>query len=110
MKYLTSGDYDGLAKMTSPTLSYSHSAGTIDTKEKWLGGLRSGQVVFRSLVHREVDIRFVRPDVAIVNALSDAEFSVGGQPQRATLRVTIVYVRKDGEWLFEAWHASRRPD
>ena len=69
-----------------------------------------GQVAFRSLAHRDVDVRFVRPDVAILNALSDVEVSVGGQPQKMTLRVTIVYVQKDGEWLFEAWHSSRRPE
>jgi hypothetical protein len=36
--------------------------------------------------------------------------SVAGQLQRMTLRFTIVYVEKDGEWLFEAWHSSRRVD
>ena len=110
VRYLTSGDYDSLAKMTSPTLTYSHSNATLDTREPWLGNLRSGQVAFRSLAHRDVDVRFVRPDVAILNALSDVEVSVGGQPQKMTLRVTIVYVQKDGEWLFEAWHSSRRPE
>ena len=110
VKFLTSRDYDSLAKMTSPTLSYSHSAGTIDTKDTWLASFRSGQVVFSRLDQREVAIRFLGPDVAVLNALADAEFTVGGQPQRATLRLTIVYVRKDGEWLFEVWHSSRRPD
>lgn len=110
VKFLTSRDYDSLAKMTSPTLSYSHSAGAIDTKDTWIASLRSGQVVFSRLDQRDVAIRFLGPDVAVLNALADAEFAVGGQAQRATLRLTIVYVRKDGEWLFEAWHSSRRPD
>ena len=107
---LTSRDYDGLDKMTSPTLTYSHSNAALDTKDTWLGNLRSGQVVFHSRAHRDVAVRFVRPEVAILNALSDVEVSVGGQRQRMTLRVTVVYVEKDGTWLFEAWQASRRPD
>ena len=45
-----------------------------------------------------------------MNALPDVEVSVGGQLQRMTLRVTIVYVLTNGQWLFEAWQASRRPD
>lgn len=108
VKYLVSRDYDRLDKMTSPTLSYSHSNGAIDPKGKFLDDLRAGRVVFRGLNHRDVNIRFVSPDVAILNGLSDVEVNAGGQDQRMTLRFTIVYVQKDGEWLFEAWHSSRR--
>lgn len=108
VKYLVSRDYDGLDKMTSPTLSYSHSNGAIDAKEKFLGDLRAGRVVFRSLNHRDVSIRFVGPGVALLNGLSDVEVNVGGQDLKMTLRFTIIYVQKDGEWLFEAWHSSRR--
>ena len=107
---LISGDYDGLDKMTSPTLSYSHSNAAIDTKERWLASLRGGQVKFSKLVHRDAEVRFVTPEVAIINSLPDVEVTVGGQLQRMTLRVTIVYVLKNGTWLFEAWQATRRPD
>jgi uncharacterized protein (TIGR02246 family) len=96
--------------MTSPTLSYSHSNASLDNKERFIGNLRAGQVKFSSLTHRDVEVRFLRPDVAILNGLSDVEVSVAGQVQKMTLRMTIVYVLKDGEWLFEAWHSSRRPD
>ena len=43
---LTSGDYDGLDKMTSPTLSYSHSNAARRHEGAWLGqpALRSGEV------------------------------------------------------------------
>lgn len=108
VKYLVSRDYDALAKMTSPTLSYSHSNGNIDGKDKYIGDLRSGQVVFRSLNHRDVNVRFAGPDVAILNGLTDVDVSVGGQASQMTLRFTIIYVKKNGEWLFEAWHSSRR--
>lgn len=108
VKYLVSGDFDRFAQMTSPTLSYSHSNGTVDTKEKFIGDLRAGRPVFRSITHRDVNVRFVAPGVAILNGLSDFEVTSGGQDQRIPLRFTIVYVEKDGEWLFEAWHSARR--
>lgn len=107
---LTARDYDTLAAMTSPTLSYSHSAGALDTKDSWLASLRSGQVAFRRLAHRDPAVRFLSPDVAMLNSLADVEVSVGGALQKMVLRTTIVYVRKGGEWLFEAWHSSRLPD
>jgi hypothetical protein len=109
VKYLVAGDVDRLAQMTSPTLSYSHSNGSIDGREKFLNDLRIRQVVFRSVNHRDVAARFVTPQVAIVNGLSDIEVKVGEQELKMTIRFTIVYVERNGEWLFEAWQASRLP-
>lgn len=109
VKYLVSGDIDGLAAMTSPTLSYSHSNGTIDAREKYLNDLRSRQVVFRSVNHRDVAVRFLTPQVAMLNGLSDIEVKVGDQDLKMTVRFTIVYVQRKGEWLFEAWQSSRLP-
>jgi hypothetical protein len=106
--YLVARDYDHLAEMLSPTLTYTHSSGVVDSKEKILADLRSGQIVYRALNHRDVQVRFVTPDVAILNGISDVESTVGGQPQTVPLRFTIVYVRKGGIWLFEAWQATRR--
>lgn len=107
--YLVAGDFDRLADMISPTLSYTHSNAKLDTKEQFLGDLRSGQVVYRSLTHRDVQVRFVEPGVAVLNGISDVVVTVGGTDQEVPLRFTIVYVQRDGEWLFEAWHAVRRP-
>ncbi|MEO5897284.1 MAG: nuclear transport factor 2 family protein [Vicinamibacterales bacterium] len=109
VKYLVSGDIDGLAQMTSPTLSYSHSNGSIDEREKYLNDLRIRQVVFRSVNHRDVAVRLVTPEVAILNGLSDIEVKVGEQDLKMTVRFTILYVQRKGEWLFEAWQSSRLP-
>jgi hypothetical protein len=43
----------------------------------------------------------------MLNGLSDVEVKVGEQDLKMILRFTIVYVEKNGEWLFEAWHSSR---
>jgi hypothetical protein len=32
-----------------------------------------------------------------------------GQDIRVTLRTTILYVKKDGQWHFVAWHSTRVP-
>jgi len=107
--YLVEGDFDRLGEMLSSTLSYTHSNAALDSKDSFLGDLRSGQVVYRSMKHRDVGVRFVTPEVAILNGLTDASVTVGGQDQEVPLRFTIVYVVRDGEWLVEAWHSVRRP-
>jgi hypothetical protein len=110
VSYLVAGDFDRLGAMLSPTLSYTHSSAALDSKEGFLGDLRSGQVVYRRMTHRDVQVRFIEPGVAILNGLTDAVVSVGGgEDQEIPLRFTIVYVERDGEWLFEAWHSVRRP-
>jgi hypothetical protein len=105
---LISGKVDQLAAMLSPTLTYTHSSAVLDNKEKFLDALRSGQVVYKNLKHSDVQVRFPTPDVAILNGLSDVDVVIGGKPQTVPLRFTIVYVRKNGVWLMEVWHATRR--
>jgi hypothetical protein len=106
---LMAGKVDEVAALLSPTLTYTHSSSAFDTKEKFVESLRSGQLVYKSLKHRDVQVRFPTPDVAIVNGLSDVESVSAGQAQQVPLRFTIVYVKKNGVWLMEAWHSARRP-
>ena len=108
VELLTTGKYDQLADMLSPTLSYTHSSGVLEGKDKILADLRSGQVVYKALRHRDVQARFPTPDVAILNGVSDATVVIGGKEQEIPLRFTIVYARKKGVWLMEAWHSARR--
>ena len=106
--YLTTGKYDQLAEMLAPTLSYTHSSGVLEGKDKIMADLRSGQVVYKALRHKDVQARFPTPDVAILNGASDATVVIGGKEMEIPLRFTIVYVRKKGVWLMEAWHSARR--
>lgn len=106
--HLVAGKVDEVAALLSPTLTYTHSSATLDTKEQFVESLRTGQVVYKSLKHRDVQVRLPTPDVAILNGLSDVDVVVGGQPQQVPLRFTIVYVKRNGVWLMEVWHAARR--
>jgi hypothetical protein len=107
--YLMAGKLDELAAMLSPTMTYTHSSATLDSKEQFMDSLRSGRLVYKSLKHRDVQVRLPTSEVAILNGLSDVESVSGGKVQQTPLRFTIVYVRKNGVWLMEAWHAARRP-
>ena len=105
---LTTAKYDQLAEILSPTLSYTHSSGVLEGKDKIMADLRSGQVVYKALRHKDVQLRFPTPDVAILNGASDVTVVIGGKELEIPLRFTIVYVRKNGVWLMEAWHSARR--
>jgi Domain of unknown function (DUF4440) len=107
VEYLMSGKLDELAGLLSPTLTYTHSSSVLDTKAKFLEKLRTGELVYKSLKHSDVQVRFPTPDVAILNGLSDVSAVSAGQAMQVSLRFTIVYVKKNGVWLMEAWHSAR---
>ena len=106
---LVSGKIDRIAAMLSPTLTYTHSSGAIDKKEPFLESLRSGRVAYKALKHRDLETRFPTPDVAILTGVSDILVAIAGKDTDVPVRFTIVYVRKNGEWLMESWHSTRRP-
>lgn len=75
---LVAGDFDCLAEMLSSTLD-THANAALDSKETFMRDRRSGQVV---VPEHETPRRrgpIVTPDVAILNGLSDAAVTVGGQ-------------------------------
>ncbi|MEX0681488.1 MAG: nuclear transport factor 2 family protein [Balneolales bacterium] len=109
IQYLASEDYDNLEAMLSPTLTYTHSNSSIDHKEEFMQPLRSGEVIYQNLVHRNLEARFITPNVGILNGISDVYVTVRGEELVVPLRFTIVYVNRDGEWLFEAWQSTSIP-
>ena len=107
--YLTSGNIDQLAAMLSPTLTYTHSSSAMDARDKFLETLLSGQVAYKRLAHKDVQVRFPTPDVAVVTGLSDILVAISGKDTEVPVRFTIIYVKKQGAWLMELWHSTRRP-
>jgi hypothetical protein len=110
VEFLTSGKIDEFAAMLTPAATYTHSSAAIDDKETLLKNLRSGQVVYKTMKHQDLQVRFVTPDVAILQGLSDINVVVGGKPQDVPVRFSIVYVKKNGQWLMDVWHSTRRPN
>ena len=108
VEYLSSGKLDELGALLSPTMTYTHSSAVMDTKDQFVGKLRSGELVYKSLKHSDVQVRFPTPDVAILNGSSDVSAVSAGQAMQVALRFTIVYVKRNGVWLFEAWHSARK--
>ena len=107
--HLTSGRLDQVEAMLTPTHTYTHSSSAMDSRDKLLETLRSGKVAYKRLAHRDVQVRFPTPEVAIVTGLSDILVAIDGKDTEVPVRFTIVYVKKQGQWLMELWHSTRRP-
>src|SRR5690625_7784602 len=94
--------------MLASTLTYTHSNGTLDDKEYFMNTLRTEQVIYHSLEHDDLQVRFINPDTAILNGVSDVTVTLDGSKNTIPLRFTVIYTRENGDWKFEAWHSSRR--
>lgn len=103
-KALVEGDLDELDRLFADDMTYTHSNGLRDTKERYLGALRRG--AFR-YVHIDVSDTCARDfgtttvvcGSAVVTTRSEAGELV------SPLRYTAVWSLVDDEWRFVAWHS-----
>lgn len=68
--------------------------------DKWLKGTR--------LVGKIESVRFLGPEVALVHAIGSTIFPGEDKPRPSRDSIqTLVAIRRDGEWLFTAFHNNR---
>lgn len=81
--------------------------GTIQTKQDWLAGLRSGRVHFVVLNVSDRKIRFYG-DTAVVTSRAEVRGTTGEGALVGNFRYTRVYVRNaQGKWQIVSFEASR---
>jgi ketosteroid isomerase-like protein len=100
-------DADWLEKHLDPTFTLTSSSGKITTRADEVADLRSGTKydVFRN---RDSKVRLYG-DAAVVTGVTRVEGKSKGQPYELEFQFTDTYVRKQGDWVMVASHASRLP-
>lgn len=98
-------DADWLEKHLDPTFTLTSSNGKVTTRADEVADLRGGTKydVFRN---RDSKVR-VYGDAAVVTGITRVEGSSDGKPYALDFQFTDTYVRKGGEWVIVASHASR---
>ena len=99
-------DFDALEALFADDLDYIHSSTVRDTKASFIGSLRSGKVVYRTMTRGETKVR-VFGAIAIITG--DAVFEVTSRGDDLTLKVLFhsVWVRRDAGLQFVSWQATR---
>jgi len=105
---LIKDDFAALERILADELTYTHSNASVDTKEQFLSSLRSGRLKYKALEHSDQRVR-VYGEAAILTGRTKVFSVFEGQEMRPTLRFTIVYVKKAGQWRMAAWHSARVP-
>jgi ketosteroid isomerase-like protein len=105
---MVDGDLVALDALLAPGASYAHSSGTRDTKDEYLGKLRSRYYVYRRAEH-PVERVEVSGDTAIVVGRMTADVDVDGVPKTIENLALAVWTRADGSWRMLAYAPTRLP-
>jgi len=102
---LLANDFAALEQLLADDLTYVHSNGMLDTKESYIGGLRSGRSRYLTMDMSDVQVRSLG-DTALINAKFNARVKVGDHEVNPQPRVLIVYAKRDGRWQMIAWQST----
>jgi hypothetical protein len=102
------GDLAALEEMFADELSYAHSSGARDTKDEYLGKLRTRYYVYKSATHPVERVEVVG-DVAIVVGRMTSDLLVDGTPKTIDNLALAVWTRASGDWKFLAYAPTSLP-
>ena len=98
----------GLQEMLAEDLVYVHSDGKVETKEEFIGRIRSGRIKYRSIDAPNPDIR-IYGDTGVVTGRGAFAVTVDKVERDVDLRYTAVYRRSGGRWRLVSWQSTHSP-
>lgn len=106
---MTAGDRQALAPLLSADLRYSHSNGTVDTRESLLQ-LIAGDVT-RYVGYRPVDrgVSFPSDTIAVEHGRAELTIEKEGDRFEAVFLFLAVWRLEEGSWRFLQWQSARLP-
>jgi len=75
-------------------------------KSKTIQELKDGTVKYSAIDVTEENVRMYG-DTGIYNGRGDVKLTINGQPQTADVRVTIVWLKQNGQWKRVSFQATR---
>lgn len=107
-KAMVDGDSIILTKLTSPSLSYGHSGGHIDTRQEFVSNLGSGRSDFVTIDLSEQLIT-IHGKTAIVRHTLIGATNDGGKPSTVKLHILLVWEKARKGWVLLARQAVKLP-
>jgi hypothetical protein len=102
-------DVRALDTLLAEELSYTHTTGEVDTKVSLLDALRTGRLVYDSIIPADVRVR-AYDGAAVVTGTARVQARKDGAVRRLNIRYTETYVRRAGRWELVAWQSTRMPE
>ncbi|MFF2842413.1 nuclear transport factor 2 family protein [Paenarthrobacter sp. NPDC057981] len=105
---IVEGDLEKFASLCHERLVYTHSDGSRDTLDSYLGKVRRGVYNYSRISH-PVDQIIVIGDVALVVGRMTADLTINGTPKRLDNTSLAVWVREADQWKFLAYQPTPAP-
>lgn len=102
------GDERALKQLSSPLLSYGHSAGQVEHQKAFIEKIVSGTSDFVTMELSDQTIE-ISNDVALVRHNLKADIKDGGVPNTIHLGVLLVWQKQAGDWKLLARQAFKYP-
>lgn len=99
-------DVPELDRLLAGELTYTHSNGQVETREKFLASIAAKTLIYRSIEPSGVEVR-VYGEAAVATGQVDMKVTAAGKDLAFAARFTAVYVREDGVWRLAAWQTTR---
>ena len=106
---LLAGDAAGFETLLADDMNVHSPYGTVETKEQYLGTVRSGRLRYDP-IRDEVPVTRAHGQAAIVTGRAVIAFQWDGQPALERLVYTAVYGWAAVHWRMLAWHSTLRAD
>ena len=102
---LVARDADALRALHHPEFRFTTPRGDVRDRDAYIAGNTEGELVWRDQYLVEYDV-VVAGDTAVLTGVVHDAFERAGQPGAHDMRITLVWVRHDGEWVVLAAHAG----
>jgi ketosteroid isomerase-like protein len=105
---LLKGDRNTLEALLSEDLTYGHTDGQIDTKQKLLGALEQSHATYRNYEGSPPKVR-VQGDTALINGSAELQTTAQNKPVAISIRYLAVYQKRGADWQLVAYQSTRLP-
>ena len=103
---VTAGHFDHVAGMLDDTLIYAHSTGNIESKDEYLGKLRSGAQKYDAITHEKTTVR-IHGDAAIVHSIGRMVGTNAAGPFDNHLMIMHTWIKSGDKWLLAAHQTTQ---
>ena len=99
------GDADSVEAMMTDDLTFTHPNAAVDTKEQFIGALRSQGLQYQSITDEDLNVR-VHGTTGVVSGICRIVVDASGTTFDVRVQFTEVWVNKEDSWKMMLWHAT----
>ncbi len=103
-----SGNTAVLDKYFADELTYIHSSGVVDNKQKVIESFKSGDLKIRKFDREDVKVYQVGSTV-ILSAIGHVDLNMKGKDVQFDMRYSAVYAKRAGVWQLFHYQGARLP-